>query len=387
MPMESLRRRGKLFIAELDPSTYRDAVAHQVIGGHGGLGSGSVEGSLRILRRDLGGVLANGIAGWFLDFGPLNNAPEGWYSGEPIIAEIKKFIDIGTRRRDLDLRSVGEFCTVYDQQSFTATAHWMAGEPWTNYGIKSTDYFNHWFLNTQARALYRVGAPMDSLFRFDLTAADARRYKLFLMVNAYYLSDQEADLLRKAFRDSGTTVVWYYAPGFINTHQLDRPQMEKLTGFRFDVLETPGPMMIHSTIRSGEAKIEKSFGVSEDHFPRFVVKDRDVELLGEWTDGVGPAFAVREYEGHTSVYVGSAPVPAEILRLLAQRAGVTMWSSRNDIVYATEDAAMIVATDAGKRTFTLPKPMASMEGGEAALMHSLDMELGDVGLFLSPPVK
>ncbi len=95
--MESMRRRGKLSIAELDPSTYRDAVAHQVIGGHGGLGSGTLEGSLRILRRDLGGVFANGIAGWFLDFGPLNKAPEGWYSGEPVIKEIKRFMDLGVR--------------------------------------------------------------------------------------------------------------------------------------------------------------------------------------------------------------------------------------------------------------------------------------------------
>ena len=44
LPMESMRRRGKLFIAELDPSTYRDAEAHAVIGGHGGPGSGSGRG-------------------------------------------------------------------------------------------------------------------------------------------------------------------------------------------------------------------------------------------------------------------------------------------------------------------------------------------------------
>jgi hypothetical protein len=382
--MESLRRRGKLFVAELDPSTYRDAVAHNVIGGHGGLGSGTVEGSLRILRRDLGGVLANGIAGWFLDFGPLNNAPQGWYSGEPIIREIHRFIDAGARRRDLDLRSVGELCAVYDQQSFAATAHWLADEPWTDYGIKSTDYVNHWFINTQARAFYRIGAPMDSLFRFDVTADDARRYKLFFLVNAYYLSRAEADRLRAAFRDSGTTVVWYYAPGYVSPERLDLAQMEDLTGFRFEVLDRPGTMVIRSDVPAGESRLALAFGVNASHFPRFVVKDRGVEVLGEWSDGAGPAFARRTHDGYTSVYIGSAPVPARILRALAEQAGVRMWSTRNDIVYATRDAAMIVATEAGDRSFGLPRPMAALEGGPAAAVHALKMETGDVAVFLAP---
>ncbi len=106
-----------------------------------------------------------------------------------------------------------------------------------------------------------------------------------------------------------------------------------------------------------------SFGVNESHFPRFVVREKGVENLGEWTDGAGTAFAVKSYEGYTSVYVGTAPLPVQILRLLAERAGVRMWSSMNDIVYATEDAVMIVATEKGARTLTLPKPMVSMDGG------------------------
>jgi len=384
LPMESMRRRGKLFIAELDPSTYRDAVAHQVIGGHGGLGSGTLEGSLQILRRDLGGVFANGIAGWFLDFGPLNKAPEGWYSGEPVIKEIRRFMDLGARRPGLNLQSVGEFCAVYDQQSYTATAHWMAGQPWTNYGIKSTDYINHWFLNTQARALYRVGAPMDSLFRFDFTRADARKYRLLLFVNTFLLTAEETAQLRANLRDSGTTVVWYYAPGFITPDRLNLAQMEQLTGFTYDVLETPGPMMIHGRMKGSGADVDMSFGVNESHYPRFVVKEKGVEILGEWSDGVGTAFAVKAHEGYTSVYVGTAPLPVQLLRLLAERAGVRMWSSMNDIIYATEDAAMIVATQSGARTLTLPKPMISMDGGSPSRVHNLQMDTGDVGIFLTP---
>jgi hypothetical protein len=379
LPIGSMRRRNKLFIAELDPSTYRDAMAHQVIGGHGGLGSGTVEGSLRILRRDLGGVFAHGVGGWLFDFGPLNKAPEGWYSGEPIISEMRRFMEMGALRPRLDISPAADMCAVYDQESFAATAHWMADAPWTQYGIKSTDYINHWFVNTQARAFYRTGAPLDALFRFDLTAEDLQAYRLIFMVNTFLLSSGEAERIGALLRGSGVTVVWFYAPGFITHEKLDLHQMEQLTGFRFRVLKEPAPMMIESSLDGGETTLR--FGVKEKHFPRFAVLDERVRILGKWSDGQGVAFAAKRHEGHTSVYVGSAPLPAEIVRWLAETAGVKMWSSHHDIVFASRDAAMVVATSAGTRTITLPRPMKSWSGGGAEPVHTPRMETGDVEIF------
>ncbi len=381
LPTGSLHRRGKLFIAELDPSTYRDAQAHDVIGGLGGLGSGTVEGSLQILRRDLGGVISHGVGGWLLDFGPLNKAPEGWYSGEPIVNEIRRLVDFGAHRPDLDISSEGEMAVLFDQQSFVATTHWLAGDPWENYGIKSTDYINHWFVNTQTRAFQRMGAPMDSLFRFDLNREDAARYRMLFVVNTFLLSAEERERLQAALRGSGTTVVWYYAPGFVTPDRLDLRQMEQLTGFTFSVHETPAPMLIRSTKPGGTTGPPRLFGVNEKHFPRFVVTEPRAEVLGEWSDGAGPAFARTTHEGFTSIYVGTAPVPADILRDLATEAGVRMWSTRQDIVSATHDAAMLVATDTGRRTLTLPRPMRRLEGGEPSTAHVLTMKTGDVEIF------
>jgi hypothetical protein len=379
VPVESLRRRGKMFIAELDPSTSRDAAAYRVIGGHGGQGSDTLEGSLRILRRDLGGVFASGIGGWLYDFGVMNQAPEGWYSGEPIVREIRRMMSAAARRSALDIRSEAEVCTVGDVDSYLATAHWTYGKPWANYGIKATDYFNHWFVNTQGRAVHRIGAPKDELYRFDLTAGDARRYRLLLIPNAYLLEPGEAERIRSLLRDSGTTVLWFYAPGYITPERFDLAQMERLTGYRFAVLDTPGPMLIDSEM--GGEEVPNRFGVDESHAPRFVVQGSGFETLGVWSDGQGVAFAQKTHEGYRSIYAGSAPVPAPILRRLAQQAGVRLWSSATDIVRATRDAAMIVATARGKRALNLPRPMAPVEGGRASARHELDMDLGDVKIF------
>jgi hypothetical protein len=383
LPMGSLRRRGKLFIAELDPSTYRDSAAHDVIGGHGGLASGTVEGSLRILRRDIGGVIANGVGGWLFDFGPLNHAPEGWYSGEPIIREIRHLMEIAARRPALDLSSEGDMCVLFDQQSFTATAHWLDGQPWENYGIKSTDYINHWFLNTQMRSLRRMGSPLDTLFTFDLTQEGVRGYKMLFAVNSFLMSDEDVTALEKMLEGSGVTVLWYYAPAFIGPQRFDLARMERLTGFRFTVHTRPGTMLVRTSMPGRAESVEGAFGVNESHFPRFTVHDPHAEMLGEWLDGLGPAFARKTHNGFTSVYVGTAPVPVKILRALAGDAGVTLWSTRPDIVAATRDAAMLVATEAGERTLTLPRPMRREGAGEALVRHTLTLETGDVELFLA----
>jgi len=380
IPLESLRRREKLFISEMDPSTYLDASAYAVIGGHGGLGSDTLEGSLRILQRDLGKMFACGVGGWLLDFGPLNKAPGGWYAGEEIIGEIRRLVDLGkARRADLDIGPAAEICVVEDVDCFHATAHWKAGYPWTNYGIKSTDYINHWFVNTQARAVHRIGAPFDGLYRFDLTEEDARRYRMLLMLNLFFLRSEEAERLRGILRDSGCMAVWYYAPGFVTPERLDRSQMEGLTGFRFSVIERPGTMMTKTSLSGAPLR----FGVAEEHFPRFVPDAPGAEVLGEWDDGAGPSFAVKEHEGHTSVYIGTAPMPASILRTLAERAGARLWSTHEDIVFATQGAVVLVATESGEHTLRLPHPMRPAEGGAPSQEYRLKMEYGDVRIFIA----
>jgi hypothetical protein len=82
------------------------------------------------------------------------------------------------------------------------------------------------------------------------------------------------------------------------------------------------------------------------------------------------------------VYVGTGPVPVELLRWIAGRAGVTLWSSRPDNVRASKDAAMLVATDKGERLLRLPQSMVPVEGGSAGTEHKLNMEFGEVRLFV-----
>lgn len=381
--LESLRRHKKLYIAEIDPSTYLEPKKTT----EGGSGFDTVDGTLHILRRDLTQVFAQGNGGWLFEFGhvPSFSAKRGWYDDQPMIDEIRAWADLGhNHRAQLDTRSIAQIAAVYDVKSFLVTQHWKAEEPWKGFGIAITDFFNHWLVNSQARTIHRIGAPVDFLYRSDLKKVDAKQYKLFLMPNLFYLTGSEAQQLKDILKGSDATVVWYYAPGYVAPDRLNPEQMEELTGFKFKRLDEPGPMMIECEFPERGKSIKQKFGVTKDHHPRFAVvpESGPAHPIGRWVDNQELAFASKKHEGFTSVYVGSGPVPVEILRWLATGAGVQLWSTKPDCVRATRDAAAIIASSDGERILTLPSPLASSEGGVDSHVHQLDMKFGDIKVFL-----
>lgn len=384
--LESAKRHGKLYFAEVDPTTYIQFVSQpktkienyeSILAAVGGVGSDTVEGTKRILQRDLGQMFVNGNGGWLFDFGTLSAIRRSWYDDQPILEEVQKVSKLGELRKELDLSSVAKIAAVYDAKSLFVTRHWKAEAPYPK-GADCLDFFTNWFCDAQARAFHCIGAPLDFLYRFDLKPEDAAKYRLFLMVNIFCLTESEVDDLREIFKNSRATIVWFYAPGFVNPEKLDLGQMEKLTGFKFNIIEAPGPMLIRCKFDD----IELTFGTRKERFPRFAVADKDAEPLGFWGDRNEVAFAWKEMDGWNSIYVGAAPLPVEILRWLLEKSGAKLWSTKPDIIRATEDAAMIVATEAGERLFHLPKPMKDIESGKLAAEHHLNLEMGEVKIFV-----
>lgn len=374
--IESVKRHGKLPMVEMDPATFVDANRDPNFAGSG---SNTLQGSIKLLQRDLGQLFASGCGGWLCDIGSVKG--DGWYSATPIIKAIRKLAELGDIRKYLDLSSVAQIAAVYDAKTFFVTRHWRSEEVYEK-GARYMDYFGNWFLNSQSRALHRIGAPVDFLYRFDLKKDDVKKYQLFLMVNSFYLTSDEVKTLRTIFRDSGAIVVWFYAPGFVSLEKLDVQQMQHLTGFSFDILTKPGSMMIECRLPGEPNSLPNKFGIESERYPRFAVNDPAAQPLGFWQDQKDAvAFAIKEVEGWHSVYVGTAPLPVEILRWLAQKAGIALWSTQPDIIYATEDAITLIATNEGQRILKLPKPMTEVTGGERASVHHLTLEFGEVKIF------
>lgn len=384
--LESWRRAGKLYFAEMDAGTFLDPAVpdgspqdeiEKLLCNVGGVGSDTVVGTLHILRRDWGRQWACGHGGWVFDFGPVLPKGQSWYADDRLVAALRQFVDWGRQRAALDLHPVAQVAALYDAHSYFVTQHWQGEAPYGK-GGRFLDFFTRWFMDSQSRALHRLGAPIDLRYRFDLSAEDLRRYRLLYMVNTFQWTDAEIQAFRALLSGSGCTVVWCYAPGFVGPDALDPDRMQRLTGMTFEVLDTPGPFLIDVSL--DEADVPAQFGVAAPRWPRFRVVDEDVTVLGHWHDGEGVAFAEKEMDGWRAIYVGTAPLPPALLRVLARRAGVPLWSSRPDLVVATQGTAMVMATEAGPRTLSFPAPLHPLEA-----YPNKDWEAGEVRLYARGP--
>jgi len=390
--LESLRRHGKLYFVEIDPSTYLEPPPQPEGGSEierelpllGGVGSTTPTGTRNILRHDLGRLIASGCGGWLFDFGPVLATGNSWYADEPIIESVRPFNILGAARANMDLTSVSQVAAVYQPEAFFYTKHWLAEAPFRK-GMANMDFFCAWFLDTQARSLHRLGAPIDFLYEFDLKPDDLTRYKVVFAFNSFVWTDERVAAFRKMLSGSGTTIVWMYAPGFVSDDGLEVERMRSLTGLNIDVQRSPGSFLIDIEPHLRDS-VEHRFGVDTERHPRFSISDPKAEVLGRWQDNGTPALARKEMDGWTSVYAGTGPIPVRLLRHLVRRAGCPIWSSEPDQIVALEDVVMLTASTQGHRTIVLPKPMVSLETGATAARFHFTLDEGEVRFFTGEPV-
>ena len=357
-----------------------------------------------------GQVWARGVGGWLFDFGPILRREASWYDDEDLRTSVRGLSERLQGRQAADLTPVADVAFVYDARAALYTRHWHGSKPYLR-GSRDLDVFSMRHLDTQARALHRMGTPVDTLYRFDLEPEDfTHRYRLIVMANTVAMTPQDVDKLHAQLRGSGVTVVWLYAAGLIReaeTSCVDVAQMERLTGFSFSVsrgvaeppyqrltdaacswvhpddLSIPPPGVatasssrpdprffgLHRTNNESdhatpdgaspaEAGRPSATEVNRETLPpldpRFSVRDApNVEAWAHWWTPAGLggiAMARTAMDGWTSVYAGAAPLPPHVLRALARSAGAQLASSKPDVVVATRETCMLVASSDGPRT-------------------------------------
>jgi hypothetical protein len=89
-------------------------------------------------------------------------------------------------------------------------------------------------------------------------------------------------------------------------------------------------------------------------------------VLGSFENGAA-ALTLAEHDGWTSVFSASPGLPPGILRNLARRAGVHIYSETDDAFYAGRGLLALHAWEAGPKAIALPRPVRLREilGGES----------------------
>jgi hypothetical protein len=372
-PMASLKSHGKLWISESDIRTCysEQSASNPSLYGR----TPDLEESLGTLQREYAHQLCEGGNGWWFQMG------RSWYHHEPILALFEQMQRVGRAAVHFPRASDTDIATVVDLDSL------FTGPPWP-VSSSLVDAF-------KVQETCRIGTPVDHYELNDILAPNARRYKLYLMLNCFSLSDARRRLIDERLRRHGAVLVWMYAPGLFNPDhapERDLAHVQQLLGFRLQsrIGQPAAPTMrltadgaawfagfdrqrvfgsferprwdgdrttgqFHRAPANPTTLVER---FSADESPAAL---GSAKILARFTVGNEPAVVVRASPQATDLWIGSVMAPADLLRSIARRAGCHLYCDADEILYANQSFLAIHTAAPGTRQFRLRRPSDVVE--------------------------
>lgn len=357
---DSFRLRNQIYICEDDSRTHRcqpwmqrDAMALY-----------TMEDSITTLKRDFARDLCEDVQGWWFDMG------HEWYKDREIIELFTRQQEVAHFAYSIDRTKKNEIALIYDSES-------------VHYVSDSTTRLVTDFYRTSD--LGRIGAPVDYYFHNDLARPDMPDYKLYVMLNIYHLSDEEREAVKAKARRNNATVLWLYAPGFVNpdtdpvmcAENISRTVGMKVNminetffpHFRVNPASHPALALASATRRYGyiDRDVHSNIWISPTVLPPvyvnpgFTIEDENAVVLGRYCHNGLPAMAMTEQEGFRSIYCATQVVRSDLLASIAAWSGCHLFANAEDVLYANESFVCVHASSDGKKTIRFKKPCSPFE--------------------------
>lgn len=342
-PSESIRFHHKLYIIEDDTRTHLTTHDHPNYGK-----TDTLEESFAILKRNFAYAITHGSGIWWLG-GGSPQTPHIDISQEPeLYLLMGQFQKIGRFALILNRASSSEIAVLIDDESFYYE--------WLKNSLDIPLIFQQ-----RLWGLPHLGAPFDVYLLDDFISGQLKPYKLYIFLNAFHIDKNRRKALKQEIQKNGRVALWIYAPGYI-ADDCSTANMHDLTCISFVEGEHPwGPMinLIDFThpITQGLPH-ELSWGTNSLLGPVFHVADPGVKVLGNVVYSQGrcqPGFVVKEFPEWKSIYCAVPNIPANILRGIAAYAGVHIFGTDGDVLYATDELLAIHTASGGKRILKLPR--------------------------------
>ena len=378
---DSFRLRNLIYICEDDSRTHlckpwmqRDAMALY-----------TAADSVNTLKRDFARNICEGVNGWWFDMG------NGWYDDPAILALFRRQREVADLAYSLDRTKRNEIAVVCD-----ASAIHLVSE------ATSKLVLDYW----RTSDLGRIGAVVDWYFHSDMADSRMPDYKLYIMCNAYCLTDSERRAIYDKARRNGAAVLWMYASGFVDEQgkavmsaenvaatvgmkvgyidhtvfphfRIDPSASHLLKGAsatkRYGVIDAD----VHSNIWMGRPLVPPPY-----LNPAFYVDDPSATVLGRYCSDGKVALAMKDVDGIRSVYCATQVMQYDLLAAIAELAGCHIYTRGGDVVYANENFFGIHAKDDGRRTIRFKRRCSPYEVyekrfyGRGVERIDVDMTLG-----------
>ena len=339
---ESVRRHGKGWLTEYDMRTYFVNEAYC------NLATNSDQESEAVMERDLAASALKGDACWWVSFPDLTATRTGvpWYSMDNLKTKL------------CDLRKVyNTVCQQGSKDSIAQVAVFMNNDdayvldPLYIHRLQVSPTYN---LNTTEFPW--LGTPVDYYLLDDIRAlasTEFSQYKVFVFASAYNVTSAQKTAINNVAKQSGKTVIWLYAPGYVNlaSGNLSVSDISSLTGITINKtaarLANPEINVSSNSKKIKPGKWEFDGGsYSYEIAPVFYVNDAGATTRGYFTNSgytsrVG--YASKTVNGSTTYFVAVPFMTRSVMRDICTTAGVSMYTSVDAMVDASKNYLLITA--------------------------------------------
>lgn len=344
--VDAVQKAGKLFYAETDLRTSLSRWISQTrpdidpLGEYkhdGWLGPPTIADSRRLMKAVFAKVLIGGSANWWFDLWG------GWYDDKQFGELFARMQAVGDASLQRPRQSVAQIAVVLDERAYrylpAGVAQWGGRFAW---------------IDAQLEQLGRVGAPYDFYLLDDLRNLDLSRYRMIVFLNAFALSDDDRQTIERRVMGENRWLLWLYAPGLIRD-KLAVENVSSLLGMEFQMTASHAAAKIAVTLPEGTASYEGAAVA-----PFLSVKQGADVASGRTPEG---ELVVAEKAGPAcrQVFVGMPPLPWAVLQHYARQAGVHLYGTSGEVVFANASYVAISTAEPGRRTLRLPKKAALRE--------------------------
>ncbi len=358
----SMRLHGKLYYDEADMRTHLcdDTNVYKTT---------TPEETRSVHWRSWGNAVTQGTTLWWLLL-----AGNSTFHDRDLIDDIARMSRYEQKAVTLDRSPVAEVAVFCDDESILYV------------NAKQKDF--HAFNREARERLAHIGAPMDFYLLSDIDNPGMPDYKIYVFLNAYYMTPEKREAIQKKLAKNKAVAVWCHAPGYLSPSKGNSySTMKELTGFTFEDTFKVSRRAMELT-EAGRKALPCTASAAKEEYslsPLFYIKpDKNDTVWGNI--GNLPVLATRREAFGTSIFT-AVPPTAALLRDLCRDNGIHIYIDSGDVLRANATMVMVHASSAGVKKVNIPwkgavKELISGKTFKRADRIEMPMTFGQTAIFV-----
>jgi len=206
-------------------------------------------------------------------------------------------------------------------------------------------------VNYQYIELSRTGIGFDMYLLDDI--AKIPNHKCYLFLNTFRITKKQQVVIEQKLKKSGKTLIFVYAPGITDEKSILPQRVSEITGINMSLLDKEILLRVKTDISSDPVfkylPNSMTYGSFNPYGP-ILVPTEGTQLGTIESMPEKPGLVIKRYADWTSVFSVATAMPANLLRGIAESAGVTIANPFDtDITYGSGNLLVVHTSENGER--------------------------------------